>query len=113
MTDNTDHIRPQMVQHAERNASGELIYTSEVEVAPGMTKTVERNVRRLFTPGDRKTGNHDILQAEAKLAADGVDLGNPAKPVNGDVAEQHLEWCDREGIEPAWEVCDREEWTPP
>jgi hypothetical protein len=107
----SDGPRPRLVQEAEYDSDGEPMFTDTVLVGPGATKEIERNVRRIFSPGERNTGNHDILRAEAKLAADGVELGNPAKPINGDVAEQHVEWCEKEGIEPAWEVCEREEWS--
>jgi len=111
MTDDKTQSRPRMVQDAEADSNGEPIYEYEAEVAPGATKTVEINVRRVFSPGERRTGNHDILQIEAKLADDGVELGNAAKPVDGEVAEQHAEWCDRNDLRPAWDVCDREEWS--
>ena len=100
-----------MVQDAEENNQGEPIYKREIEVAEGATKTVEVNVRRVFRPGDRRTGSHDLLRTEARMAADGVELGNPAKPINGEVAEKHVEWCEKEGLQPAWEVCERREWS--
>lgn len=109
MTDATQ--RPMMVQHADADGDGDPMYEYTVRFGGGASKTIELNLRRLFSPGDRRTGSHDLLQAEAKLAADGVELGNPAKPVNGDVAQKHAEWCDRNDLQPAWDVCERREWS--
>lgn len=105
--------RPQLVRDAEVDDDGDVIYTTERPIgASGATKTIERNVTHLFQPGTRRTGSHDLLRREARLAADGVALANPAKPTDSDVAEAHSAWCDEHGIRPAWEVCDGGAWSP-
>jgi len=56
------------------------------------------------TPGVRRTSHLEILVVEAELAADGVALGNPAKPTTEAIGEQlfeRLEGHDDELV-PAW-----------
>lgn len=54
--------------------------------------------------GARTSGDVSLLAIEAELAADGVELDNPAKPATGDVAERLHARLD-EDVRPAWEVC--------
>jgi len=54
--------------------------------------------------GRRTSGNMELLVIEAELAADGVDLDNPAVPAN-EVFEDILEELERKDLEPAWIVC--------
>jgi hypothetical protein len=58
--------------------------------------------------GRRTSGNMELLVIEAELAADGVDLDNPAVPAN-EVFEDVLEELERKDLDPAWIVC-REGW---
>lgn len=51
--------------------------------------------------GPRRTGNVTILVQEAKLAAAGEEIGNPAQPVTPRVAKAFEQQTD-DDLEPAW-----------
>jgi len=55
-----------------------------------------------MTPGDRRTDNVAMLVVEAELAADGVELDNPAKPRTESVGEQFRERLEDTDLVPAW-----------
>jgi len=103
--------RPQLVRKAAVDADGRAVHEREVPVGAGATKTVKRDVQALFAPGPRRSGDHDLLRREARLAADGTDLANPARPVDSEVAKAHIEWCEAQDLEPAWRACERTEWS--
>lgn len=60
---------------------------------------------RFGPPGDRYTGNEEILRIEAKLAAERPPQ-NAALPIDEDVERKVREWCEDNGLTPAWEVAD-------
>lgn len=92
-----------MKADAERNDNGDLVFEQEYQTRQGTTKTETINLTALFTPGDRTSGDVSLLVIEAELAADGVELDNPARPATADVAERLHERLD-DGVRPAWEV---------
>lgn len=94
-----------MLQQAEETDEG-LIYEYEIPGPEGTSKTVETNATKLFQPGERKTGRVDHLVIEAKLYDDGEGSGNPAKPLNGDVAKRAIERIESIGLEPAWRLVE-------
>jgi len=83
---------------ADRNDDGELILERE-----GRFTSYDVNLTSLLQPGIRKTSNPTILKVEAEHAADPDEsVGNPAFPVNEDLAEKIAEWCEKNDLEPAW-----------
>jgi len=97
---------------AERNEDGELIYKKPVPTPGGGTKTQDVNMTTLYQPGPRRSGDVSLLRIEAELAADGVELDNPAKPSNGDVAKEAIELIEDRDLTPAWRVCGSEGTFP-
>lgn len=95
-----------MIENAEENDDGELIWEHTVPVAAGGTREIETNVTHLLTPGTRKTGTVEHLVIEAELYDEGEGGGNPARPVNAEVAKQAIEKIESEGLEPAWRLVD-------
>jgi len=91
-----------LIEEATENDDGDLIYEREIPGPQGTTQTEEINVSALFTPGQRKTGSVEHLLVEARLYDEEEGNGNPAKPVNAEVAKQALGRMEQEGIEPAW-----------
>jgi hypothetical protein len=68
----------------------------------------------LLVPGDRKTRNVELLLTEAKLAAEGKEIENPAKPAppaqsRDGFIKDAIERIHEAGLEPAWRVCPRED----
>jgi len=95
-----------MIDEAERNEDGDLIYEKAVPTATGTT-TVDVNVTTLFTPGPRQTGNVEHLIIEAELAEEkGVDGTNPATPMNAEVAKEAIERMEKRDLTPAWRLVD-------
>jgi len=65
-------------------------------------------------PGPRKTRNMELLLTEARMAADGADMDNPAKPCGPRNAREGfikdvIERMEKEDLTPAWRVCPRGE----
>lgn len=98
-----------MLQEAEENDDGNLIYTKEIPGPHGGRREIEVNCTHMYQPGRRKSGNVDLLVIEAELAADGKDLGNPAFPIREEVAEQVHARLD-EDVQPAWMTCTPKEF---
>jgi len=94
----------------EWNDDGELVYERTVANATGISDDVEVNLSKLLSPGQRRTANTEILRIEAELVAEGIDLGNPAKPADHRTAKTIIERLESEGLEPAWRVCERESY---
>lgn len=103
MTDR-DYSCP-MLQQATENDDGDLIYERDIPGPEGTSRTVDVNVTKLYSPGRRKSGNVDLLVTEAEMAADGIELNNPAFPTYGEIAEQVHERLG-EGVDPAWMTCE-------
>lgn len=98
-----------MLKQAEENEDGDLIYT-EIRIGPeGREHEYELNCTKLYSPGRRKTGDLEILLIEAQLAAEGKDLGNPAFPINGEIADQLHERLP-DDMNPAWVECTPREF---
>lgn len=95
-----------LLRQGEENEDGDIIYEHEVQTKTGDTKTVEINATELFRPGERKTGRVDQLVIEAKLHDEGKGGGNPAKPLNSDVAKRAVERIESIGLEPAWRLVE-------
>lgn len=102
MTD-TEYSCP-MLQRADPNDDGDLIYERDMQGPEGTTITQEINCTHLYTPGIRKTGNIEILLIEARMAANGKELGNPAFPVSPEVADAVVARLE-DGVEPGWVAC--------
>lgn len=98
-----------MLQEAEENDDGDLIYTKTVEAPNGTRKEIEVNCTKMYAPGRRRSGNVDLLVIEAELAADGKDLGNPAFPIREEVAEAVHSRLP-EDVDPAWMTCTPREF---
>lgn len=58
--------------------------------------------------GRRTSGNIELLVIEAELAADGVDLDNPARPDGPDVVDELMSKLEPKGLRPAYKVVDDE-----
>jgi len=63
-------------------------------------------------PGPRKTRNMELLLTEARMAADGVEIDNPAKPCGPrnsreGFVEDVMERMEKADLTPAWRVCPR------
>lgn len=99
-----------ILQEAERNEDGYLIWEREFESQSGTSTTVECNATHLFQPGERQTGSVDILVTEARLADNGEHGGNPAKPADGDILKTAMAKMEQEGLRPAWEVVEESEF---
>jgi len=99
-----------IIEQAERDDSGDLIYTEKYTTPSGGTRTEESNVSKLLEPGKRTTGDVDILVHAAKQhAEDGVD--NPAYPSSADVANEACRKIIEDlGLEPAWKSHEPSEW---
>lgn len=98
-----------MLQDATKNEDGDLIYKREFTGPEGGNRKQEVNCTAIYSPGRRKSGDIEMLVLEAEMAADGVELGNPAFPTNGEIAEQVHDRLDGE-IEPAWIACEVREF---
>lgn len=98
-----------MLKAATKNEDGDLIYTQETKGPSGGNRKQEVNCTAIYSPGRRKTSDVEMLVMEAEMAADGKDLGNPAFPTSGEIAEQVHDRLDDE-IEPAWIACDVREF---
>lgn len=106
----TDHeYSCHMLREATENNDGDLIYTKEIPGPEGTTREVDVNVSKLYRPGRRKTGDVELLLIEARLAADGKELGNPAFPINGEIADQFHERLS-DDMNPAWIECTPKEF---
>jgi hypothetical protein len=70
------------VNHDTTNDEGDRIKERTVQRGPdGTEQTVEVNLDRMLQTADRYTGNPEILRIERDLREEGVDLDNPALPV--------------------------------
>jgi hypothetical protein len=63
-------------------------------------------------PGPRRTRNIELLLTEARMAADGAEIDNPAKPCGPQAApdgfvQDAIERIHEAGLTPAWRVCPR------
>jgi len=88
-----------IIENAEENKDGQLIWEKKIPGPEGTTKTHDVNVTALLSPGKRTTGDVDILVHEAKQ--DNVD--NPAFPANQETLnEAAKEIIEDLGLEPAW-----------
>lgn len=95
-----------MIEKAERNDDGDLIWERETRALAGGTRTTEINVSELLRPGPRKTGNIDILIIEAELHDAGNGGGNPARPLDAQTAKRAIQAIEDRGLEPAWRQVD-------
>lgn len=98
-----------MLQDATENDDGDLIYTKTVTGPAGSQREIEVNCTTMYAPGRRKSGNVELLVIEAELAADGVELGNPAFPIREEIADQVHARLD-EDVDPAWMTCTPREF---
>jgi len=96
-----------ILDQAEEDENGDLIYEFELQKRNGVAKSVEVNATHLFQPGERRVGDVAHLVTEAKLAEKGELGGNPAKPANGETAKKAIEQIEQAGLEPAWRAVDR------
>lgn len=62
------------------------------------------NLSAFLQAGRRTTAKIDHLVIEAELLDEHGEVGNPAYPINKDVAEQARERIRSRGLTPAWEV---------
>jgi len=87
-------------EEAERNEDGELV----VKRNGRFGDKHEVSLTKLFQPGKRKTNSERMLKFEARRKADPEqdDPGNPAFPVTPELGKRVSEWCEEQGIEPAW-----------
>lgn len=87
-------------EEAERNEDGELI----VKRNGRFGNKHEISLTKLFQPGKRKTNSKKMLKFEARMKAnpDKPTPDNPAFPVTPELGKQVSEWCEEQGIEPAW-----------
>lgn len=99
-----------LLDQAERDDSGDLIYKQEFSTPSGGTRTEESNVSKLLEPGKRTTGDVDILVHEAEQdAEEGID--NPAYPATADVANEACrKIIENLGLEPAWKDHEPTRW---
>jgi len=90
----------QIFDLAERNEDGELIVKREGRFG----NKHEVSLTKLFQPGKRKSNNPRLLKIEAQMRADPDKStpDNPAFPVTPELGKQVSEWCEEQGIEPAW-----------
>jgi hypothetical protein len=93
--------RPPIYDEAERNEDGDLVVVKESRNEV-VDDTV--NLSKLFAPGKRRTNSEKMLKFEAKRKADPDEKTppNPAFPVTPELGEKIAEWCDKNGLEPAW-----------
>jgi len=86
---------------AERNDDGDLVVTRESN-SDLVDETT--NLTHLFTPGKRKSNSERLLKVEAAMRADPdkPTPDNPAFPVTPELGKKISEWCEEQGIEPAW-----------
>jgi hypothetical protein len=93
---------------AERDDNGDLVYIKEIEHPAGHTETRETNLSKLLNPGQRKTGDVNILLHEARQHAEG-GVDNPAYPIDRETLNEAVPKIKDEGLEPAWKHHDPEE----
>ena len=95
----------QMLERAERDDDGRLIWDKPVDVVEGVTQTHEVDVTALLQETPRVSGDVSLLVIEAEQADDDDRHGpeNPARPATAEVAEDVVARLD-EGVRPAWEV---------
>lgn len=68
--------------HDTTNENGDRIKERTVQRGPdGTEQTVEINLDRMLQTAPRHTGNDEILRIERDLREEGVDLDNPALPL--------------------------------
>ena len=91
-----------ILEEAERDENGVLVYEHTIQKPNGETKTHKTNVSALLTPGERTTTSIQNLLIEARMVDDGKEVENPWIPGNEEIAEQAIERIEREGLEPAW-----------
>jgi hypothetical protein len=102
--------RSVLLQNAEENDKGELVWKRKTQALAGGTKEVETNVTALLQPGMRKTGKVEHLVIEAELYAEREPEewgGNPARPVDSETAKRAIEQIESKGLEPAWRKVDK------
>jgi len=90
--------------------------TTDEEAPPSVGDDVDDSERSIstipLTPGPRKTRNMELLLTEARMAADGVEIDNPAKPCGPrnsreGFVEDVMERMEKADLTPAWRVCPR------
>lgn len=101
-----------LLDNAERNQHGDLIYKHTVTHQTGDTSTREVNVTKLLSPGVRRTGDAHILILEAERADQGSCPTNPAIPADQKTAREVMRTLQRRGIEPAWKICPAADYPP-
>jgi hypothetical protein len=70
------------MNHDTTNDQGDRIKERTIQRGPsGTEQTVEINLDRMLQTAPRYTGNDEILRIERDLRAEGVDLQNPALPL--------------------------------
>jgi hypothetical protein len=98
-------------EQAERNDNGDLVHETEYTHKQGHTVTERVNLTKLLNPGQRTTGDVDILVHEARQAeSDRHGPENPAWPTNGDIANEAIQKIVDEGLTPAWKDSDVPGW---
>lgn len=97
-----------MIEAAEEDDNGDLVYTKEIEHPQGFTQTKETNLSKLLKPGKRTTGDVEMLLHEARQHEEsGVD--NPAYPADRDTLNEAVPKIKDAGLEPAWKHHDPSE----
>jgi hypothetical protein len=98
-----------LLENAEENEDGDLIWKRTVPAPAGGTKELETNVTALLQPGLRKTGTvkHLVVEAELYDERDPEDWGgNPARPIDAETAKEAIEKIEAKGLTPAWRLVD-------
>lgn len=98
-----------MLDRAEEDDDGDLIWERDIPVLMGGTKTAETNVTNLLKPGLRKTGDVEHLVIEAELYDERDESewgGNPARPVDAETAKRAIERIEEKGLTPAWRLVE-------
>jgi len=105
----TEHAT-QTLQNAEEDENGHMVWEHEVPAAAGGMTSEKIDGTILFQPGERQTGDLNVLIVEAELAKRGEHGGNPATPANGEIMDEFLSRIEETDLQPAWEVVEDSEF---
>jgi len=70
----------------------------------GSTVTIKVNLTKMYQAAPSTTGDIQLLQTEAELIDDGVELENPHIPASVELLERAKNTLSKEGLTPAWEI---------
>jgi len=88
---------------------GEAVAEMTVQTGPDTWGEFEVNLTRLFRTAPSTTGDVDLLEIEAELAAERGPPDNPHIPTSTDVLDALRERLDGTKLRPAWEVAAENE----